>query len=248
MVPHVGPAGSPTLEEDRQATSRRRWFFYVFFPAGLSLTLVGMYFSGVGWLGDAVASAVSREYGLLESIQALTILVIFGLAVVALCRAASGRARVLALLLAAVSLVALLEELDYGMHLMELLRGLPPHQGAEARNLHNIGDNTSRLKALNHLVMGLFFVVLPLVAAWSSRPLLQRLAPHRLSIVTVILMVLVTQLAHLLDDSGAPHNGSLTKNISEFGELFVYYLWLVYFWELILNRRGRAPAGGAPGS
>ena len=51
-----------------------------------------------------------------------------------------------------------------------------------------------------------------------------------------VLMVVLSRVAHLLDDTGLSHiNGSpgnLENNILEFRELNIYYIFLLYFAEL----------------
>jgi hypothetical protein len=217
---------------------RQRWFLYLVLPTASALLLVWMYFSGAR-SQQLVAPGHNREFGLLENVQALMILVVLVLAITGARRKSSRRERILFAGLAAVSFVALLEEIDYGLHFIELTRGLSEQQ-MQVRNLHNIGDNTDRIKAVNHTLMGLFFMVLPFCVKQTSRPLLRYLAPDRMSILTMISMILMTRLAHLLDDLGLPSEPSLSNNISEFGEFFVYYLWMLYFWELIVRRDFRA--------
>jgi hypothetical protein len=218
---------------------RQRWFLYLVLPTAAALLLVGMYFAG-SWSQQLVAPGYNREFGLLENVQALMILVVLVLAITGARRKSSRRERIFFAGLAAVSLVAFLEEIDYGFHFIELAKGLTEQQmqvqQMQVRNLHNIGDNTDTIKAVNHTIMGLFFMVLPFCVRETSRPLLRYLAPDRMSILTMVSMILMTRLAHLLDDLGLPPEPSLSNNISEFGEFFVYYLWMLYFWELVVKR------------
>jgi hypothetical protein len=50
---------------------------------------------------------------------------------------------------------------------------------------------------------------------------------------------LISKLAHGLADAGYYTGGPISKNISEFREVFTYYLWFIYFAELVFHRSWR---------
>ena len=76
-------------------------------------------------------------------------------------------------------------------------------------------------------------------------PLAKRMVPERLrsfvpnlhSALTLLGGLLISELAHGLEDAGWANNGSLHNNISEFRETFTYWVGLLYLWELARRRR-----------
>jgi len=80
------------------------------------------------------------------------------------------------------------------------------------------------------------FVLFPLFCADSTRPLVRYLVPDRFSILTAISMVAVSKLAHALKDAGIGGRGTISKNISEFRELLIYYIFIVYLIEVMFRR------------
>ena len=53
---------------------RRNLFLHLTLPALVGAGLVGMFFSGVGWVQSLVVPVVNREYGLLENLQLVLLL------------------------------------------------------------------------------------------------------------------------------------------------------------------------------
>ena len=84
--------------------------------------------------------------------------------------------------------------------------------------------------------MILLFIVFPLLFSRSRRPLLRYLTPDRFFIITMISMFLISKFAHLLENSGVGSPGSLHGRISEFRELIIYYIFAIYFFDLVFRR------------
>ena len=57
------------------------------------------------------------------------------------------------------------------------------------------------------------------------------------SLLTVLSMVLVSKLAHTLNDSDLLPMHANRSSMSEFREIFVYYIGLLYVYELVYHRR-----------
>jgi hypothetical protein len=49
-------------------------------------------------------------------------------------------------------------------------------------------------------------------------------------------MVALSKIAHALNKTGLETPGSITKNISEFREVLVYYIFLVYLIDVVFRR------------
>ncbi|NIM70318.1 MAG: hypothetical protein GTN86_07115 [Xanthomonadales bacterium] len=208
--------------------------------------LMALYFSGVAPLQQVVAPSVSflppyywREFGLLEGLQNLCLLVTL-LAALSAARVTRLRLdRMLLGLMMVGALFVLLEETDYGRHFFDLVRGQAGSLDPERwrRNLHSVtmADGqmlASWFKLAARLVLVTWFLLLPLL--WRPPPggWVARFLPSRWFTATVMLLLMVSALAHGLDDRGLGiihgSQGNLHKNISEFGELLLYYLAMVY--------------------
>jgi len=218
---------------------RHKAILYVLVPATVTIALMACYFSGVPALQSLVSPAYNREFGLLESLQHLILL---GLIVI-LVRGLRNRTsrleqRVLWIALAG-TILMFLEEVDYGLHLVDVMHGRRPDY-EQVRNLHNL-QSTKRLKQLSDVLMVLYFAVLPLLAPRLRQPWLRHLAPDRICIITLIIGGVLTNTGTLIQDT-TMQVGSISKNISEFTELNHYYLVAAYFYELTMRRPPPGPA------
>ena len=236
------------------SATMRKLVIYLVVPAAVSLALILAYFSGASWLQSLVSPRIagmhpdsSREFGLLENLQNLYLL---GIVVVAACAVKLKTLRIEKAAFAALvlfSLFVFLEEIDYGLHYYEYWNGITFFQAAQTRNLHNIGDANKVLKTLVDATMVLLFVIAPLAFAKTRRPLLRYLTPDRYAILTMVAMFILSRFAHYLRDIGAGTPGTINKNISEFRELTVYYLCLVYLVNIVFYRRfAPAPTDNPP--
>lgn len=226
---------------------------HVLLPGGLSLLLMGMYFSGNACLQNIVAPAIdnvplfsSREFGAVEILQNILLLcIVFYSARCALAAKHVG-VKLVAILLLLLSVFTFLEEIDYGAHFVEYFTGeygsLDPQ--AWTRNWHNKTSasgvqNVSYIKLAAKIALLGGFVLAPLLLSSVRNAFIRLLLPSRWMIATVVLIVLLSFLAHTLEDAGyamiGGAQGNLYKNVSEFRELNMYYLFLLYV--AILNER-----------
>jgi hypothetical protein len=217
---------------------------YIVIPASLSIMLMGAYFSGVDLLQSIVSPSIkwmnpdsSREFGLLENLQNACVLVIFFSAFYAIRHKEYLRERLFWAIILLSSALLFLEETDYGLHIYELVNKVPWSDSREVRNLHNLGDTTDILKRMSDLGLGIWFVLFPLVFARSQHPVLRYICPDRFAIITTIVMVLLSLVAHEFQDRGFGAGGTIRKNISEFRELNVYYLIMIYCIDMVFFRK-----------
>lgn len=233
-----------------RAIAEHRLTAHLGVPAALTLLLLGLYFSGSTSLQAIVAPTIEglhpfswREFGALEILQNFVLLATVALFATAVRSAAGWPLKCLFALAAVGFTFILLEEVDYGAHWIEWLTGDLGSLSPETwdRNLHNrlTADgvqygNYMRQAARVLVVVG--FVLAPLVLPRSRNARLRLLAPSRWMIPTVLLMVVLSVLAHALDDAGLGTiggvPGNLDHNISEFRELNFYYLFALYAAEL----------------
>ncbi len=211
---------------------------FLLIPGIGTVLLIAAYFSGIEWLQAIVAPPGNREYGLVENLQLVCLLGIVASAVVGLRRNEGRTERIILLFILAGSLFMFLEELDYGLFYYRLLTGNPIDEriASEFINVHNIGEASPKFKLAGDLTLVVLFILFPLLYSRSRNKLLRYLAPDRWFILTIILMFVLSRLAHYLEDTGAGTIGSLHGKISEFRELFTYYVFFIYFFELIFRR------------
>lgn len=223
-----------------------RFESHIVLPGLLSLILMAMYFSGNAFLQNIVAPTMdkvplfsAREFGALEMLQNLFLLCVIFYSVRCFMVASDVWIKLVALFLVLISVVTLLEEIDYGAHFVEYFTGQYGSLAQETwtRNWHNKTSptgvqNVSYLKLVANIAMLSGFLLGPLLLPLIRNPTIRLLVPSRWMISTVILVVVLSLLAHTLDDAGrsviGKTPGNLHKNISEFRELNMYYLFLLY--------------------
>lgn len=219
---------------------------HVVLPGGLSLLLMAMYFSGNAHLQNVVAPTIenvplfsAREFGALEILQNILLLCIIFYLVRCLLASRDVWVKLVIILLVLISVFTLLEEIDYGAHFFEYFTGEYGSLEQETwdRNWHNRTgstgvQNVSYLKLAAKVGLLAGFVLAPLLLSSVRIPFIRLLVPSRWMIATVVLIVLMSSLAHALDDAGyaviGDSPGNLYKNVSEFRELNMYYLFLLY--------------------
>lgn len=230
-----------------------RFDSHVVLPGVLSLLLMAMYFSGNLYLQNIVAPSMknvplfsSREFGALELLQNFFLLCIVFYSIRCLLAAKEVLVKLVAFSLILISVFTFLEEIDYGAHIVEYFTGEYGSLAQETwnRNWHNKVNssgvqNVSYLKLAANIGILSGFVLAPLFLSSVRNRVIRILVPSRWMIATVVLIVLLSMLAHYLEDAGysviGESTGNLYKNVSEFRELNMYYLFLLY--TAILHER-----------
>ena len=92
------------------------------------------------------------------------------------------------------------------------------------------------LKRAGDLAMALLFVVTPVIARLTKRQPLGAYTPSIWYLATIALMIVLGQLTHLLAGAGLGP-GWLTRNLSEFRELMIYYTGALYLRDLVRARQ-----------
>jgi len=219
---------------------------HVLLPAVISLLLIGMYFSGISILQNFVAPRVdglplfsSRELGALEILQNVVLLCIIAYSVRCFISASDVWIRTIASILVLISIFTFMEEIDYGAPFIEYFTGQHASMAQETwtRNWHNRVSPGGKqyvdfLKIGANFGVIAGFVLVPLFFSSVRHPTIRLLVPSRWVIATVVLIALLRVLARVLENSGLSmidgNSGSLYKNLSEFRELNLYYLFLLY--------------------
>jgi len=219
--------------------------------AGLLVSLM-LYFSGDPTLAGLVAPALNWEWGIIENLQALLVLLMCGLAVKGAIRANDGLIRAGFLFLIIFSVFVFVEEIDYGAHYRHFFTGqkesyLDSLTGTY--NLHNQGNNAKLFKRPVYGLICLIFLVSPYIGRLNSRNPLRRLVesnryfPIIVPLPRMALLVGVLIFADLVPRavvfSGLREDGGFGVNIGEFSELIMYYLFYRYL-ALIRTRTDQA--------
>ena len=227
-------------------------------PTALSLLMLGLYFSGIESLQSVVAPTLPglhkftwREFGALEQMQHLMLLAMVALSADTLFRTEERLLRIGCGLICAVFIFVFLEEVDYGTNFYEYVTGDNQPLSSENwnRNLHNRYTETGTefeyfMKSASDAVLVLAFVIAPFLLRGSRNKTIRLLRPTRWMAATVLLMAAFSVIAHALEDAGLGvidgASGHLASNVSEFRESNIYYLFLLYIYELRLRVLSRS--------
>jgi len=219
----------------------RKHFIYWILPFTAVLLCILIYF--FNWLGatEVISPSFNREFGLLESLQVLILVIIFYIAIKAAINKPNKLEKYLFAFIAVLSIFFLFEEIDYGLHYYDLLTGKEGEQKAfiiggeeKIRNIHSTGKNTSILKMLSYIIIGLVMIILPLLPARikQKNSFIAYISPSRYIVLTAIALVIINQIAFYIYKKKIHINRSLDSNISEFEELMFYYIIVLYIWEV----------------
>ncbi len=209
---------------------------------------MAVYFLDPAGLSYIIAPELNREFGLLEHIQSLIILAIIFIAFRKSRSSMVKLERFFFLGVGLFSLLIFLEELDYGIHYYEYLQTGTIAENSTGqfekgtRNLHNIRD-TNDEESIRKLTMVLvytgFVFILGVFALLKNRllkgnALAQWIIPSSgYFAMSLTAMLLLNELTLYLDQNVKdPSITALNGNTIEFQETFIYYIALLYIWEL----------------
>jgi len=185
-------------------------------------------------LRPLVAPDANKEFGLLENLQNLCLLAIGAVAVAGLRRKERTWERVCLLLLLGGTLFMLLEETDYGFQFVD----------DRAVNVHEVGSIEASLEYAARFGGLTFFGGFAILFAESRIPVLRYLAPDRFAVLTILLVTAVWEVAIRLPAK----EGSLAGHEIEYAELGVYYIVLLYVFDMVFRRRLDGGARDSVGS
>lgn len=215
---------------------------YWVLPTCITLFCVFTYFFNLFGLSHWIAHPINREFGVAENLQLLLLIAIFVLALRGIKLNSAKQVRLGFKIIAGITVLLLMEEIDYGLHYWDYLMLENPENVAvmdidyskEVRNLHNNGDVTSISKMLSYVLIVTLFVIIPLASPRMLRyaPALQYLSPSRMVVATAVCLLLVNHVALYLYRNYEHSNQALNGNISEFEEIMTYYIFFLYIREL----------------
>lgn len=212
-------------------------FTYSQFPLIVSVLLVLMNYSGIQIFTELISPNVNREFGLLENLQLLLIAATFVYVIKAIRLKDYWFEKIIYAALSLFFLVLFLEEIDYGIHYYEyFIKGVDEDKSI-VRNFHNQGDNNFYLRQASYLVMVLLFVLLPLLRSKIKNRLIHHVAASPLIIYSFIVYLFIGQLSRWMPKFGMPVNESLWGNHQEFEELVLYYIILLFVYEIAISKK-----------
>lgn len=202
------------------------------FPIILSFLLMICYFQGPDWLQELAASSYNREFGLVENAENAILLCIVYMAFRLLKLPHSNWLRLLYLLIFFTAVFVFLEEIDYGYHYINYINDADARQRSINHNIHNLPDVNNRLRLFFYISIAIFIIILPYFSS-SRLPsfLVHFVADIRLQL-TVLAFLVISKMAGIFNDLSHHTNMALNGNISEFEELALYYLYLIYVHNL----------------
>ncbi len=219
-------------------------FSYWQFPLFLGSLLVFMNYSGISFLTELISPDVNREFGLLENLQLLLIASSLVYLVKAIRLKDFWFEKLAYVGLCLFFLLLFLEEIDYGIHYYEyFVKGVEEDKGI-VRNFHNQGDNNYYLRQASYAVMVLLFVVMPFFRNKIKNNLFHHLAASHYIIYSFIVYIFIGQLSRWLPKLGMPINESLRGNHQEFEELILYYIILLFVYEIAFQKKPLFTAKG----
>ena len=214
--------------------------YYWILPLVVMTILFLMYFSGIPSLTHIVSPDINPEFGALENIQLLTLLIMLVISIRAAILKNSTLLKVGFAFLALFTVFIFLEEIDYGAHYRRYFYGddhtfIKDLTGGH-KNIHNQPGNAKLFKRIVKGMMAMLFLFLPFLKGRVNHFLINYLTPKLLIITTVMVFVLVDLTPRVLVGSGVFEVGRLGINIFEFSEVMIYYVFMLYTWELVFEK------------
>ncbi len=212
-------------------------FVYWVLPLVVGAVLVFMNYSGIYVFTQIVSPDINREFGLLEHLQLVLIAITLVYSIKAIPTKEFWLEKLGYIFMSLFLVLLFLEELDYGLHYIEYFSNEPPAESTEIRNFNNQGDNNYYLRQASYVVMVLFFVVLPLVQDKIKNTFIKHFCANRYLVSTFAVYLFIGQLSRWLPRLGMPNNQSLWGNHQEFEELILYYIILLYVYEIAIQKK-----------
>jgi hypothetical protein len=204
-----------------------------------------LYYFNLFGLEEVIAPRINREFGVIENIQLLLLVLIFLFALKGVRAREEKIERYGFVAIALITLFVFLEEIDYGLHYYDYFMGNDEMTKVvvfdkEVRNIHNNGPMQNIFKLVAYGVIIIFFVIFPLIpqSIKTKFPLLNFLSPSKYIVITAVCLLLLNQLALYFYHRYNSFTKALSGNVSEFEEIMIYYIILLYMGELIKKPQG----------
>jgi hypothetical protein len=202
------------------------------YPLILSFILMMFYFQGQNWMQELAASSYNREFGLVENTQNVLLIFTSYMAFRLLRIRNSGWLKLAYVLIFLTALFVFLEEIDYGQHYINYINNPDADQNRINPNIHNIPNVNNQLRLFFYCLIAIFIIILPYFSSSTLPSLLMHFVPDIRLQLTILAFLVISKMAGIFNNLSHFTNMALNGNISEFEELPLYYLFLVYVYEL----------------
>jgi len=216
-------------------------FYYWGLPSIFLLLCIYIFFFDFLGLAYVIAPEYNREFGLIENVQLLLIL---GMVVLSFKTYRTSNEKFKSSFFLVVSLFALfifLEEVDYGLNWYDYFSGKTKKEGLanayagdQLRNIHNQGKLLQIIKLLVYIGFAFVLIILPYLfrKIKIENKYVQWLVPSHYLAYSLIAMVVLNQVALYFSNNISYEVQALQGNVSEFEEVFIYYIAFLYLHEL----------------
>jgi hypothetical protein len=207
------------------------------YPLIISLVLMVLYFQGSRWMQEMVAPVYNREFGLLENIQNIILLFAAYMSLLLVIRSRLGWIRFGYLLMFIAAAFTFFEEIDYGYHYINYLNDADAAARSINHNIHNKGNTTNHIRLAFYILIIIFVIILPYVPKAKHPTWISHFVPTVRLQLTLLAMLITSWLVGVFNNISHSTNMSLDGNLSEFEELCLYYLLMMYVYRLYDNDR-----------
>ncbi len=200
------------------------------------------YTFGPDWARNIISPDRNREFGLLENLQSLILLISF-LLVFKTWQGSEERGKKWAFLVCMCVIGFLfLEEIDYGQLYFRYFTNISfkfTILDQKFRAFHNLRPQGGR--ELGHTLfvpigkyfkIG-FFIIAPLLLWWSKNRFIRKILPSLWFTALASISFVCHKIVFIYRGE---MEGSLRNNYAEFNELFIYYLVLLYLYQVTSSR------------
>lgn len=227
--------------------SFKKHLIYWILPSLITIICIFIYFFDIFGLSYLIANPINREFGIIEHLQLLLLMIIFVVATKGVRNNTNKKSRQCFRVVAAACVLLFFEEIDYGLHYRDYFTSYQSEVSPvmiidydnELRNLHNNGEITDIAKMVSYIIIVCLFVIIPLLpsAVTQKYRLFEYLSPSRFIVLTAASLLAVNNLALYFARNYQYRNAALNGNISEFEEIMIYYIFLLYVSELAYSQK-----------
>jgi len=229
---------------DIKKMSTKEHSYYWIVPSVLMSVFMIFYFSEVPPLVSLICPPANREWGLLENLQLVIIFCILLLSIYAFLKTTNIIQKLGFIVIGCFTLFIFLEEMDYGKHFAQLIGGQTESylmQYIPDKSIHGQGNNAINFKRIVKIMIILIFIISPFLKSRIKNPYLQYLIPQARIAIVAVLTIVVLYVPRYIVESGLRKDGGLGRNIAEFSEVMMYYVFLIYLYQLVFVKQHKWP-------
>ena len=175
----------------------------------LSLLLMAFYFYGSPWMQELAAPTYNREFGLVENVQIVILLVTAYMAYRLLVRSKPGWIRTGYLLILLTLVFTFFEEIDYGYHYINYLNDADLAERTINHNIHNTPNVNNYIRLVFYIVLLVFVILLPYFPSIKLPGFIQHFVPTIRLQLTLVTFLIVSRLVGIFNNLSTSTNMAL---------------------------------------